>query len=179
LPVALEVVAAIVDNQLRSIAWALAGVALLLLVATRSVWKSVVGLVPVVVAILVLLGAMGMTGVPLGIATSMFAALTVGVGVDFALHFLHAHTRTEHSRQFGEGALVEALTTTGRAIRWNATVLGLGFLVLTLSSLAPNRSLGLLLGAAMISCYGATILLLPWLIGRFEAFENIGARANT
>lgn len=56
------------------------------------------------------------------------------------------------------------LQTAGRAVRWNAVVLSLGFLVLTLSVLKPNHSLGLLLAAAMATCYATTLLFLPSLL---------------
>ena len=98
LPVALEVVGEIVRNQLRSIAWTLGLVGLLLAVTLRSLRAALVALLPVTVAVLGLLGGMGMAGLPLGIATSMFAALSVGVGVDFAIHFLHRY-RIERGRR--------------------------------------------------------------------------------
>ena len=61
-------------------------------------------------------------------------------------------------------ALAATLASTGRAIRWNALVLSLGFLVLTLSDLKPNHNLGLLLAGAMVSCYVTTLLFLPPLL---------------
>ena len=121
---------------------------------------------PLAAALPVLLGTMGYLGVSLGIATSMFSALALGVGVDFAVHFQHAY---ERSRARGLGhmeSVDETLRTSGRAIRWNAAVLGLGFLVLTASSLKPNHSLGLLLAAAIATCYAMTLLLLPALLDR-------------
>ena len=63
-----------------------------------------------------------------------------------------------------EAATTRMLQSTGRAVRWNATVLALGFLVLTLSALKPNHSLGLLLAAAMCACYATSLLFLPWLL---------------
>ena len=65
------------------------------------------------------------------------------------------------------------LESAGRAVRWNAIVLALGFLVLTLSALKPNHSLGLLLSASMCVCYTVSLLLLPWLLrnGRSQGPE--------
>ena len=42
--------------------------------------------------------------------------------------------------------------------------LAAGFLVLNLSSLKPNHSLGILLASAMIACYAATFVMLPKLL---------------
>lgn len=54
--------------------------------------------------------------------------------------------------------------TTGTVLKWNATVLALGFLVLTQSSLSPNFNLGLLLSAAILLCYASALLFLPRLL---------------
>jgi hypothetical protein len=164
LAVAVEVVRAIVKNQLRSVAWTLLGVGVLLLVFLLSFLRVLVLMLPVVASLPILLGAMGYAGIPLGIATTMFTALTIGVGVDFALHFSHAYRRELAVGCSTEEALRESLATTGRAIRWNAVVLSLGFLVLTLSDLKPNHNLGLLLAGAMVTCYATTLLFLPKLL---------------
>lgn len=164
LPVALEVVRAIVGNQLRSVAWGLAGILLLLWLVYprgRAAW---VAMAPVSAVALALFGAMGYLGLPLGIATSMFAGLAVGVGVDFALHFIYQFRIQKARGEALQPALESTLARTGRAIRWNALVVTLGFLVLTLSRIPPNRNLGLLLAAAVFTCYLATLALMPFLV---------------
>ncbi len=166
LPVAVEVVRAIVLNQLRSIVWTLLAVGFLLALAFRSVRLGSIVLAPVVAATAVVFGGMGYGGLPLGIATSMFAALTIGVGVDFAIHFTHGYQRHRSGGGGHRAAVLATLATSGKAIRWNAVVLGLGFLVLSLSDLRPNHSLGILLAAAMLACYATTLLLLPALLRR-------------
>ncbi|MCP3963550.1 MAG: MMPL family transporter [bacterium] len=166
LPVAIEVVRSIVGNQLRSIAWTLFGVGLVLALAFRGLRMASIVLAPVVAATAMVFGGMGHGGLPLGIATSMFAALTIGVGVDFAIHFSHVYRRQRAAGSDHEESVLTALATSGKAIRWNAVVLSSGFLVLSLSALKPNHSLGILLAAAMVACYWATLLLLPTLLRR-------------
>lgn len=166
LPLSIGVVRAIVSNQLRSISWTLIGVAAIILVAYRSLRAVIVILAPVVGAAAAVFGLMGYTGLPLGIASSMFAALSVGAGVDFAIHFWHVY---EAERRRGGDHLAganAALEVSGPAIRWNALVLSLSFLVLTLSALRPNRVLGSLLACAILAAYACTMLLLPRLIRR-------------
>ncbi|MFQ5416173.1 MAG: RND family transporter [Myxococcota bacterium] len=168
LPAATAVVDAIVGNQMRSIAWAMVGIVALLFVLSLDLPLALATIAPLASAIVIVLGAMGYAGIGLGIATSMFTALALGVGVDFGIHFLHAYRRAQRAGCDHEAALVQTLRTSGRAIRWNATVLGLGFLVLTLSALKPNHGLGLLLCASMFGCYATTLLLLPRLMSRLR-----------
>jgi predicted RND superfamily exporter protein len=182
LPVALAVVGSIVGNQLRSIGWTAALLAVALLVALRSPRLAAVVLAPVAAATFLLFGALGWAGVPLGIATSLFAALNLGAGVDFAVQYVYAYRRERRRLEAPGGdpgdpgppaaAIAATLKTTGRGLRWNALVLALGISVLGLSAIKPNASLGLLLAAAMLVSYGATLAFLPVLLQRFGSGEK-------
>jgi predicted RND superfamily exporter protein len=166
LPAGLAVVEAIVGNQLRSIGWTAVLIAAMLGAALRSARLTAAVMVPVLAATLLLFGGLGYGGVPLGIATSMFAALSLGAGVDFAVQYYFAYRR-ESERGGGDGDTVAAtLATTGRGLRWNAVVLSCGLLVLTCSAIRPNASLGLLLAASMLVSYATTLILLPVLLAR-------------
>jgi uncharacterized protein len=164
LPLSVSVVRAIVRNQISSISWTLAGVALVLLVAYRSLWTALLVTLPVTAAAAMVFGIMGYAGVPLGIASSLFAALSVGAGVDFALHWWHVYDQERRAGAGHRPAVEAALRTSGPAIRWNALVLSLSFLVLSVSALKPNRTLGWLLAAAIGSAYVTTMLLMPRLV---------------
>lgn len=161
LPLANATVEATVHGQLRSIATTFVGIAVTLLVVQRRLGRVLLQLVPASAAVLLVLAGMGLAGLPLGIATSLFAALSVGVGVDFALHLTSAFDRRSAEGRGDERALFEAAAETARGRRWSTLVLGLGFLVLGASAFAPNRSLGLLLGAAIFLSYLATLAFLP------------------
>ncbi len=166
-PAGLAVVEAIVGNQLESIGWTAALIAVTLLIAFRSVRWTLVVMAPIAAATLLLFAALGYAGLPLGIATSMFAALTLGAGVDFALHYCYAYRRERRAGRDHDGAILATVATAGRGVLWNALVLALGFLVLAFSTLKPNASLGLLLAAAMVVSYGATVGFLPELLRRW------------
>jgi hypothetical protein len=163
-PVGLEMVRTIVSDQLRSIAMAFAAIAALVLVThRRGKWSAAI-LLPAATATVAVFGGMGYAGLPLGIATSMFATLVLGAGVDFGFHFLHGFQRESRRHGDPQRALAATLATTGKAIRWNAVVLAIGFSVLAFSALRPNHSLGLLLAAGLAAAYVMTLLLLPGLL---------------
>ena len=163
-PEALAVVAAIVGNQLRSIGWTAVLIAAMLLAALRSLRWTAVVMAPVLGATLLLFAGLGYAGVPLGIATSMFAALNLGAGVDFAVQYVYAYRRERRAGLDHAAAMTATLATTGRGLRWNAIVLALGIAVLTLSSIKPNQSLGMLLALAILVSYASTLALLPELL---------------
>jgi len=161
IPLAVATVRAIVRNQLRSIAWTLVGVGLLLLVVSRKPWRTVVQLVPAAAAAWLVLAAMGYVGMPLGVATSMFAALTIGVGVDLALHVTYAYEGARVTGLEPSDAVRAAFERTAAGRRWSTVVLALGFLVLTASAFGPSHDLGILLSAAMLASYLTTSLFVP------------------
>lgn len=160
-PVGLSVVGAIVGNQLRSIGWTAVQILLTLLVAFRSLRWTTIAMTPVLAATLLLFATLGYAGIPLGIATSMFAALTLGAGVDFALHYVHSYRRERGAGLPHDDAVQATLHTAGRGLLWNALVLAFGFSALAFSAIKPNASLGFLLAAAMLTSYATTVVFLP------------------
>lgn len=168
IPVGLEMVDTVVSNQLRSIALTGLCTALFLFAVERS-WRFVgAAVLPVLAATLLVFAGMGYFGVPLGVATSLFASLTIGVGIDFALHFLHSCRQEARLAADPARALEAAFGKTGRALRRSVVILVLGFAVLTFSGLRPTRSLGFLLSAAMVASYAMTVLCLPALAPRLQ-----------
>ncbi|HSG40655.1 MAG TPA: MMPL family transporter, partial [Thermoanaerobaculia bacterium] len=163
-PVGLSVVGAIVGNQLRSIGWTAALIVLTLLASLRSPRWTAIVMAPVLAALLLLFAGLGYAGIPLGIATSMFAALTLGAGVDFALHYFHSYRRERGTGLPHDQAVLATLGTAGRGLLWNALVLAFGFSALAFSAIKPNASLGFLLAAAILASYATTVVLLPELL---------------
>src|SRR4029079_15827286 len=98
--------------------WTAVMIVLMLLAAFRSVRWTAITMAPVLADTLLLFAALGYAGVPLGIATSMFAALTLGAGLDFALHYVHAYRREKGSLDHGDHdeAVLATLRTAGRGL---------------------------------------------------------------
>jgi predicted RND superfamily exporter protein len=121
--------------------------------------------VPATFAVLLNFAAMGWLGIPLGVATSMFAGMTLGVGVDYAIHFLARASRLR--REGGdETALASALAATGPAILIDSASSILGFGVLLLSQVPANHRLGGLLALSLGVCVLATLWVVPALAVR-------------
>ncbi len=173
LPSASALVESIVYNQLRSVGWALATVSAILLLYSRRL-TSLYAMAPVLAACAGVFGVMGLAGVELGIATSMFASLAVGVGVDFGIHFQHRFQLEREGGAEPAAAIAATFDKAGRALGWNALVLAAGFLVLIASDLKPNHSLGQLLALAVLVCCAQSFLLMPQLLRR-----SLGSAALT
>ena len=107
---------------------------------------------------------MGWAGIPLGVATSMFAAMTLGIGVNCAIHLLESGQQARAAGASSAGALSRALSLTGPPALINTLAMSLGFGVLMLSQVPANARLGLLLVLGLVNCFVASLLLLPVLL---------------
>lgn len=140
---------AIVQTQVSSLLLALVGAFLAVCLLTRSLTTGLLAVLPVSAAVLWVFGAMGWAGIPLGVATSMFCAITLGIGVDYAIHFLESRRRR---REAGEARPVEAaVAEAGPAIVTDAAAIALGFGLLAVSQVPANARLGLLVAVALAS----------------------------
>ncbi|HEX6898328.1 MAG TPA: MMPL family transporter [Thermoanaerobaculia bacterium] len=159
-------IAAVVDTQVSSLALSLLAVFLFGALHSRSLSWGVLIVVPPLLAILVSFGFMGVSGIPLGVATSMFASMTMGVGDDFTIHLLARHRLLRRAGLPGEEALAATLREVGPSIGVDVLVVGLGFSTLLLSQVPVNARLASLLVLSILSCFTATLLLVPALIAR-------------
>ncbi|MEE8587563.1 MAG: MMPL family transporter [Acidobacteriota bacterium] len=140
---------AIVESQILSLLLALAGAFAAVCLLYRSLRTGLYAILPASTAVLWTFGAMGWLDVPLGVATSMFCAITLGIGVDYAIHFLE---RYREARDQGHPTPAQhALQDSGPAIAIDAAAVSLGLGLLMFSQVPANASLGLLVAFALIS----------------------------
>ncbi len=155
---------AIVTTQTRSLLISLVGILAVTAALGRSVKWGVYCVLPCALAVLVNFAVMGMIGMPLGVATSMFAGMTLGIGVDYAIHLMERYRLARLRGAALEAALLDAVTVTGPAVVIDALAVGLGFGIMTLSQVPANARLGGLVVLSIAGCLVATLLLLPALI---------------
>ena len=154
----------LVGSQLRSLAWALGLVAVLMSLQFKSVKLGLVVTAPILLTILVSFGVMGYAHVPLDIASVMIAGVAVGIGIDYSIHF-SSRLKSELFKQPDElFAVDKTLETTGRAIVINALTVALGFIVLLGSNIVPIRRFGWMLAMTMGVSALSALTFLPALI---------------
>lgn len=156
----------VAGSQIKSLAFALGLVLVLMTAVYRSASAGLLATAPVFLTVLVIYGAMGALGVQLDIGTSMLASLIVGAGVDYAVHLLAAWRAPETGSI--DDAARAAGRTAGPAIWTNAVMVAAGFVVLTLGEARPLRNVGALTAAAMIVAGAATFVMIPVLARRLS-----------
>jgi predicted RND superfamily exporter protein len=155
----------VVTTQVESLALSLMGIFAITAGLSRSLRHGLLCTVPAAFAVLLNFAVMGWLGIPLGVATSMFAGMTLGVGVDYAIHLLDRRERLRRRGLDGEAAAM-ALAATGPAILTDVASTVLGFSVLLFSQVPANHRLGGLLALSLLSCVAVTLLVVPALAER-------------
>jgi hypothetical protein len=164
-------------SQILTLAVVFLAIGAMLLVLFRS-WKlAAIGIVPTMTAATLILGTMGWLGIPLDIMTITIAAITIGIGVDNTIHYIH-RVREEFALDGDYWAAVErSHGSVGRAIYYTSITVTLGFSILVLSNFIPTIYFGLLTGMAMLIALIANLTLLPLLIVQFKPLGQ-GTAAN-
>jgi hypothetical protein len=107
---------------------------------------------------------MGLFDIWLGVATSMFAAVAIGLGIDLAIHMVARARTAERMGLDTDAAIAYVYRSTGRAVLFNAAAVGLGFGILTLSAAPPIRLFGILVATAIVGAFVAALTVLPALL---------------
>lgn len=160
-------------SHFHGVLLSLALVLLTAIIVFRSAASGLVAVLPVSITVLLLYAAMAFFDVYLEPATSMFAAIAIGVGVDFAIHLIDKlhEALTLHDEDIHR-AVEHALPLTARACLFNAMTLGLGFSVLMTSDLPTLQRFGGLVALASLGSYVSALVLVPALFAfgrRFNA----------
>jgi predicted RND superfamily exporter protein len=127
----------------------------------RSILWGLICMIPLMVTIAAIYGIIGLAGKDYDMPVAVLSALSLGMAVDFAIHFLE-RSRAEHLR-FGtwQKASGEMFGEPARAISRNVIVIAIGFLPLLAAPLVPYKTVGIFVCAILAVSGIATLLILP------------------
>ena len=131
----------------------------------RSSMAGLYALIPVAGSVLLVYACMVLLGMTLGIGTSMFAAVAIGLGVDFAIHTLD-RLRSLYAIHGNAPDVIYAdfYQTTGRALFFNFLAISCGFGVLISSKIVSLNYFGSIVVLAVTTSFISSMTLLPALV---------------
>ncbi|PHZ83450.1 efflux RND transporter permease subunit [Paremcibacter congregatus] len=161
------------DKMVSGMAEAFVGsfaiVLLMMTVLFRSLWWGILAMIPLAFTIGMIYGIIGLIGKDYDMPVAVLSALSLGLAVDYAIHFLarsremrkkYPDWQTTAQAVFGEPA---------RAITRNVIVVGVGFMPLLLAPLVPYQTVGVFISAILVLAGVASLTILPALIRIFES----------
>ncbi len=151
-------------SQVQSLIIALVLIFLIMTFQMHSVSGGLMGLIPIFFTLAIIFGVMGYLKIPLDIATVLVGSISIGIGIDYSIHFINRFKKEFLQNRNELKALRITLETTGRAIVINVITVMLGFLVLIFANLIPLQRFGILVAITMIGSGIGAITLLPAVI---------------
>ncbi len=154
----------ITSSQTRSILISLVLVFIILTINYKSLLAGIIGIVPIGLTVLINFGVMGLFRIRLDISTAMVSAVSIGIGIDYTIHYLSYYKFERQKTDNLEAVAHRTLKGVGKAIIFNAFSVAGGFLVMLLSNFTPLNYFGLLVAITMITSSTASLTLLPILL---------------
>jgi len=164
-----------VVGMLSSLASSFIVVLVMMLVLFRSGLFGTLAMIPLTVTITFIYGLIGWIGKDYDMPVAILSAMTLGLSVDFAIHFLERGREMYKSIGNWKDANARMFNEPAKAISRNAIVIALGFTPLLLAPLVPYRTVGFFLAMIMLVSWLATLFILPALVRLLEKrlFKNI------
>lgn len=170
----------VANGQMKSLGLAMLVIFGMMFLVFRSISVGFISMVPNVLPILMNFGVMGFCGVKLDSATSMIAAVGIGIVVDDTIHFLHGYGEALAERKDHVQAMYQTLQQKGRPIVLTSAILFFGFGVLSISKFMPTAYFGMLSALLMVNALIADLFILPSILILLKPeFRKVKSRGDS
>lgn len=163
-----NVLQSLYQSQIMTLGVVLGAIMLMFLVLFRSLKIAVLCIIPNVIAAGFVLGIMGWMAIPLDIMTITIAAISIGIGVDNTIHYMHRFMREFHRIGNYRETMHYCHNSIARAMYFTSMTIVAGFSILVLSNFIPTIVFGLLTSIAMVVALLGALTLLPQLLITFR-----------
>ena len=160
-----ELIRAVNEMVISGQAWSIATSLLLVFVLSAMLFRSMIlGLfstMPLFFSLFLNFGIMGISHIALNVMTMATSSVAVGVGIDYAIHFIHRYQTTRLEGYSYEDAVPKSMQSSGVAIIINALTVAAGFSALTFSEFSGVAQMGFLISLTMVTSSFAALTILP------------------
>lgn len=160
------------DEMVRGMVKALAGafliVFLMMALLFRSLRWGLMAMLPLTLTIVLIYGVIGFSGKFYDMPIAVLSSLTLGLSVDFAIHFIESARRIRRLEPTVQDTLRVLFGGTGRAIWRNVLVISVGFIPLFFATLVPYVTVGSFFFGIMLVSGITTLILLSAILIKFH-----------
>ncbi|MFQ6084072.1 MAG: RND family transporter [Candidatus Aminicenantia bacterium] len=158
----------IVTGKIQNIILAIIIVWLFCVAVFRSFVGGLFSIIPLTVATLLTFGIMGFIGIRLEMGTAIITAVAVGIGVDFAIHYISRFKEEIRKTRDIEKSTVNTMLSSGKAIIYDMMSNILGFVVFIFSGFLPIQYFGWLISLTMLTVGFGSLVMLPAMFAVFK-----------
>ena len=150
-----------VSGMLKAFLSSFVVVFIMMAILFRSPLWGLLAMIPLSVTIALIYGIIGFAGKDYDMPVAILSSLTLGLAVDFAIHFLERTRMAYKKAGSWSKAIKEMFEEPARAISRNVIVIAVGFTPLLAAPLVPYKTVGIFLASIMTISGIATMLILP------------------
>ena len=158
----------IARSQITSLFTSIGAAGIIVVLLMASLLAGLMSLAPLLFTIVVSFGVMAYAGMSLDIATLMISSITIGIGIDYGIHYIERAREEMKGTEERSAALIRAAQTAGRGIVYNALALAGGFSILLLSAFRGMRHFGLLITMTMLISAAGALVVIPAILSAFR-----------
>jgi uncharacterized protein len=159
---------AMVSGMAASLLSSFVIVFIMMIVLFRSFKYGMLAMLPLTFTITMIYGLIGWMGKAYDMPIAVLSALTLGLSIDFAIHFLQRSRELINETACVLKAMNQMFEEPSRAISRNAIVIAIGFTPLLFSPLVPYITVGFFLASIMALSALVTLILLPAILMHTE-----------
>ncbi len=153
-----------ITSMAKSYSIAIGVITFLMVLLIGKIRIGLLSMIPNLTPILITLGVIAVTPIPMDLFTMMVASIAIGLAVDDTIHFMHNFRRYYERCGDPKQAVFETLHTTGRAMLITSVVLSLGFFIYGFATMQNIANFGRLTGVTIILALLADYLVAPALM---------------
>ncbi|MBU0965443.1 MAG: MMPL family transporter [Proteobacteria bacterium] len=159
-----------VTGMLEAFSSSFVVVLVMMVILFRSLLWGLLAMVPLSVTIALIYGIIGFIGKDYDMPVAVLSSLTLGLAIDFAIHFLERTRMVYRKTHSWSAAIKDMFEEPARAISKNVIVIAVGFTPLLAAPLVPYKTVGVFLASIMAASGLATMIILPALITLLQKF---------
>jgi len=149
------------DSQILSTIISILLAAIVLVIVFRNPILGLITVAPVGICIIWITGTIYYLGYSFNIMTIMVTSLTIGIGIDYAIHATQRFRLTADRTGNVQKAVSETIGHTGGALFIAAITTAAGFSMLILAPMPPEQQFGIITSMTIVYSYICSILILP------------------
>ena len=165
--VTLRITNSLTNSQALSTGISLLLAALVLIIAYRSLTLGLIVMLPVGFSIIWILGTMYFIGYSLNVLTITVTSITIGIGIDYAIHATERFRLVADKTGDPEVAVCETISHTGGALFIAALTTTMGFGILVFAPIPPQQQFGLIIAITIAFSFLTSILILPLALSKW------------
>lgn len=146
--------------------------ALVLILAYRNPTLGLIAMIPISITMIWILGTMYFFGYILDTMTVTVTCITIGIGIDYAIHATERFRLVADKTGDITKAVVETISHTGGALLIAALTTSLGFGILVLAPIPPQQRFGIIIAITIIYSFLTSVLFLPLFLARWAKWRK-------